>query len=99
MLELNCEVLILDATYKTNQYKLSLLVITGVTALNISFYVNFAFMKAEYTLDYTWVMEQLRAVYDKLSLLYSAVLLTDCQLALMNACGIVFPEAKRMLCI
>ena len=56
-------------------------------------------MKAEYTPDYTWVMEQLRAVYDKLSLQYPAVLLTDCQPALMNACGIVFLEAKHMLCI
>ena len=53
MLELNCKVLILDATYKTNRYKLLLLVITRVTALNTSSYVGFAFMKAEYTPDYT----------------------------------------------
>ena len=99
ILKYNCEVLILDATYKTNRYKLLLLVITGVTALNTSFYVGFAFMKAEHTPDYTWVIEQLSALYDNLSLQYPAVLLTDCQPALMNACGIVFPEAERMLCI
>ena len=99
ILELNCEVLILDATYKTNKYKLPLLVITGVTALNTSFYLGFAFMKAEYTSDYTWVMGQVRALYDRLGLQYPSVVLTDHQPALMNACRIVFPDSKRMLCI
>lgn len=51
ILKLNHEVLILDATYKTNKYKLPLFIITGVTALNTSFYVGFAFMKSEYTPD------------------------------------------------
>ena len=85
--------------YKMNKYKLPLLVITGVTALNTSFYVGFAFMRAEYTPDYTWVMGQVRALYDRLGLQYPSVLLTNHQPALMNACGIVFPDSKRMLCI
>ena len=52
LLKINYEVLILDATYKTNRYKLPLLIITGVTALNTSFYVEFAFMSGENTEDY-----------------------------------------------
>ena len=99
ILELNWEVLILDATYKTNRYKIPLLVITRVTALNTSFYVGFAFMKAEYTEDYVWVMEQLRDLYDELGIPWPDVLLTDYQGALINACGIIFPEAEHMLCI
>ena len=55
-LELNPEVLVMDATYKKNKYKLPLLVVTGVTALNTSFYVTFALMKAETTDEYIWVL-------------------------------------------
>ena len=56
-------------------------------------------MKAEYTEDYIWVMEQLQALYDELGISYPDVLLTDCQAALINACGIIFPLAEHMLCI
>ncbi len=99
ILQLNWEVLILDATYKTNKYKLPLLIITGVTALNTSFYLGFAFMSSEHTPDYVWVLEQLKELYDELDLPYPDVLLTDAQVALMNACTTVFPEAAHMLCI
>jgi len=44
MLTRNSEVLIMDCTYKTNCYKMPLLVITGVTALNTSFFVGFCFI-------------------------------------------------------
>ena len=91
--------LILDATYKTNKYKLPLLVITGVTALNTSFYVAFAFKKSEQTPDYVWVTEQLKELYDELHIPYPSVLLTDVQGALINACVTVFPTAAHMLCI
>ena len=57
LLKINYKVLILDATYKTNRYKLSLLIITGVTTLNTLFYVGFAFMSGENTEDYLWVIE------------------------------------------
>ena len=77
ILKLNCEVLILDATYKINKYKLLLLIIIEVTALNTSFYVKFTFMSSEYISDYVWVMEQLKELYDELEISYSDVLLTN----------------------
>ncbi len=40
ILQLSYEVLIMDATYKTNRYKLPLLIITGVTSLNTKEYGN-----------------------------------------------------------
>ena len=99
ILELNSEVLILDATYKTNRFNMPLLVITGVTCLNTSFYAAFAFMKSEHTPEYTWVLQQLKALYDHLRLPYPNVLLTDCQNALINACIFTFPEATHLLCV
>ena len=99
LLKINYEVLILDATYKTNRYKLPLLIITGVTALNTSFYAAFAFMSAENTEDYVWVIQQLKKLYDHLEIPDPGVLLTDCQLALVKACWTVFPQAEALLCI
>ena len=54
----------MDATYKTNKHHFPLLIITGVTALNTSFYVGFAFMRAEYTSDYEWVSQPSTSVAD-----------------------------------
>jgi hypothetical protein len=41
---MNWEVLIIDSTYKINRFFMPLCIISGVTALNISFYVVFAFL-------------------------------------------------------
>lgn len=42
----------MNIIYKTNKYKLLLLIITGVITLNILFYVIFAFIFSEYIFDY-----------------------------------------------
>ena len=52
MLKENWEVVIMDATYKTNRYKLPLLIITGINALGGSFYVAFCFLAGEQFEDY-----------------------------------------------
>ena len=52
LLKLNYEVLLMNFTYKTNMYKMPLCIITGVTPLNITYYVAFAFLSAEAMDDY-----------------------------------------------
>ena len=47
ILKYNYEVLLIDATYKTNKYKMLLIIISGVTPLNTSYYVTFAFIFKE----------------------------------------------------
>ncbi len=42
----------MNCIYKINHYKLSLLIIFKVTALNISFYIAFVFMLHEIIDDY-----------------------------------------------
>ena len=56
-------------------------------------------MPSEYTNDYLWILEQLRELYDDHDLPYPRVILTDCQRALVNACGEVFRDAETLLCI
>ena len=62
-LKSNYEVLIMDCTYKTNRYKMPLLIISGQTALHTNFYVAFCFMASETKFDYTWVLRQVKALY------------------------------------
>ena len=52
LLKLNSEILFINCTYKTNRYKILLLIIIEVTLLNIIFYVEFCFMSAEKTANY-----------------------------------------------
>ncbi len=42
----------MNFTYKTNRYKLSLLIISEVIALNISFYIAFGFILHEIADDF-----------------------------------------------
>jgi hypothetical protein len=99
LLKINSEVPIMDCTYKTNRFKLPLLVISGVTALNTSFYIAFAFMLHETTTDYTWVLEQLKAVYRRLNLPDPEVNITDRDSGLILASHQVFPATRHILCI
>ncbi len=52
LLYLNIEILIIDYIYKTNKYKISLIIIIEVIVLNITFYVEFYFIKRKNYNDY-----------------------------------------------
>jgi len=98
----NSEVLIMDCTYKTNKYKMPLLIITGVTSLNTSYYIAFCFMKGESFDDYVWVMEALKRLYEKLVLPFPEVILSDGDKALAPAIQHVFEGYGRVthaLCV
>ena len=56
MLKENWEVVIMDNTYKTNRYKLPLLIIIGTNALGGLFYVAFYFIAKEEEEDFLWVL-------------------------------------------
>ncbi len=88
------EVLLLDCTYKTNRFGLPLLNITGITGLGTSFYLAFAFIKAEAERDITWVLEQLAKILPR----PLNVFVTDRDLALMNALSAVFPSSAHLFC-
>ena len=91
-----CSVLIMDCTYKTNRYRLPLLEIVGVTSTNLTFSVAFVYLEAERVDNYTWAMEKLQSLmfFDRLP----NVIVTDRELALMNAVRLVFPTTTNLLC-
>ncbi|XP_058181178.1 PKS-NRPS hybrid synthetase cheA-like [Rhododendron vialii] len=89
-------VLMMDCTYKTNRYRFPLLQIVGVTCTELTFNVAFAFIECEKEENYTWVLEKLKGMMDADAL--SVVIVTDRELALMNAIRSVFPHATNLLC-
>lgn len=93
-------VLIIDATYKVNRYKMPVIHVCGITATNKTFDVGFCFVKTEKTMVYLWFAEHLRALYDQLSLTPSLIV-TDNDAALINAISRphTFSSVKRVLCL
>ncbi|XP_040863168.1 uncharacterized protein [Glycine max] len=91
-------VFFIDSTYKTNRYKLPLLDIVGVTPTGMTFSAGFAYLKGERVNNLVWALERFRGLFlrnDRLPF----VIVTDRDLALMNAMKVVFPECKNLLCM
>ena len=73
-----------------------LLEIVGVTSTNKTFSIAFVFMYREKVSNYIWALDCLKSkIYDNF---YPISIVTDRELALINACKEVFPSAKRLLC-
>ncbi|KAL5173741.1 Protein FAR1-RELATED SEQUENCE 6 [Glycine soja] len=90
-------VFFIDSTYKTNRYRLPLLDFVGVTPTAMTFFARFAYLEAERVNNIVWALERFRGLFlrhDRLPL----VIVTDRDLALMNAVKIVFPESTNLLC-
>ncbi|KAI8563231.1 hypothetical protein RHMOL_Rhmol03G0096200 [Rhododendron molle] len=89
-------VLLMDCTYKTNRYRFPLLQIVGITSTERTFSVAFAFINREKEENYTWVLEKLKSMIDSDAL--PGVIVTDRELALVNAITRVVPTASHLLC-
>ena len=87
-------VFVMDCTYKVNKFNMPLLNIVGITATNHSFNAAFAFLSNECEASYEWVLRQFSAIVSS-----PTVIVTDRELAIMNAIKIVFPGAINILCI
>ncbi|XP_014622279.1 uncharacterized protein [Glycine max] len=86
-----------NSTYKTNRYRLPLLDIVGVTPTGMTFSAGFAYLEGERVNNLVWALERFRGLFlrnDRLPV----VIVTDRDLALMNAVKVVFPECTNLLC-
>ena len=90
-------VFLIDSTYKTNKYRLSLLDIIGVTPIRITFSAAFAYLEGERLNYVVWALQRFQGLFLKHDALLG-VIVTDRDLALMNAMKIVFFEANNLLC-
>ena len=90
-------VFLIDSTYKTNRYRLSLLDIVGVTPTGMTFFVGFVYLEGEHLNNVLWALEWFRGLFLRRDVL-PRVIVTDRDLALMNAMKIVFPKCTNLLC-
>jgi hypothetical protein len=90
-------VLMIDTTYNTNCYKMPFVQMVGVTSTLKSFIVAHAFISHEREDNFRWVLRQLKDTLEH-KCIEPRVILTDRDLALVNACGHEFPGAVRLLC-
>ncbi|KAH1254742.1 Protein FAR1-RELATED SEQUENCE 5 [Glycine max] len=90
-------VFLIDNTYKTNRYRLSLLDIVGVTPIEMTFSIAFAYLEGECLNHVVWGLQWFQGFFLKREAL-PGVIVTDRDLALMSAVKTVFPEANNFLC-
>ncbi|KAG2191822.1 hypothetical protein INT47_006653 [Mucor saturninus] len=102
------EAITIDATYKTNAHKMSLVNIVGTcNASSVkggnrlqTFAVAAAFVNSETEGTYQWILKELReAVWPtETSFKLPSVIVTDNEQAIRNAIETVFPESQHLLC-
>ena len=76
-----------------------LCIIFGVTGLNTSFYIGFAFLSSETSADYIWLLEYLTQLYQTLEIPSATLVDTDMEMGLINAIQRVFPISNHALCL
>ena len=97
LLKENPDILLLDCTYKTTRFKLPLLNIVGCTSMHSTFFVAFCYMKQETEEDYMWVLGQLKNILQQSGFSSPGVIVTDREIALMNAIRHCFPTTRGLL--
>lgn len=89
------DILLLDYTYRTNYYKMSLLNIVGCTSMNTTIQLALVFLYSETENDYIWVLIGLREMLEKGP--FPAVIATDQERALILATQVMFPIIRVIL--
>lgn len=90
------QILFLDCTFKTNRYKLPCFHMVSQTSTGASFTVALAFLSRETTESYIWALQCVRQCYREKDI--PSVIITDAEIALINAVANVFPAARHILC-
>lgn len=102
------EAITINATYKTNAHKFTLVNIVGTSGASSiratnrlqTFAIAAAFVNGETEEVYTWILSETRdAIWPEGSnYTLPSVMVTDNKTALRNAIDVVFPEVQHLLC-
>ncbi|MBW0580172.1 hypothetical protein O181_119887 [Austropuccinia psidii MF-1] len=92
--------ILMDCTYKTNNYKMPLFHIVGFISTNKTLSGAFGLMKNETEPSYTWALNQyIEKVLNNTNIVTPPVIVIDRDLALKSSLKKLFPDSKVMLCI
>ena len=100
ILTTNDEICILDCIYKTNKYKMSLIIMTKIINFNISYYASMCFIKNEKHENYCWFLKIIKKLYQKVDISFSFVWLFDDKSNIVIVFAIeISSNAKHTLCV
>jgi hypothetical protein len=92
------DVVLVDCTYKTNQYNLPLVNITAASGMNTSIQAGLAFIRSEAEASLSWVLENWKDITVNEGIKSPRILVTDRSKALIGVVEAAFPEAKGLIC-
>jgi len=90
-------VFLMDNTYKTKKYRSLLLEIVGITSRGLTFSAAFVFLASKRENNFIWAIENFKGLLLR-SDVNLEVIVTDRDLAWINALDIVFPKCSHVLC-
>lgn len=90
-------VLFMDCTYKTNKYRMPLLHIVSSASTNHSYTIAYGWLRTETTAQYTRALTAFKHLIGPKGI-PTSVVVTDHEVALINALMEVFPSWIRLLC-
>jgi hypothetical protein len=73
--------------------------IIGMTACNKSFFAGSAFVPSEKILDFIWLFNTIKKIYDTYNLAYPKTFVTDGDKHMAKTLQRVFPSVNHILCI
>lgn len=92
------DLLVVDATYKTNRFSMPLVVVCAVDRFGSTYLIALALIHGETVPYYTWVMRRLfDAMVEVCGIACVNTFMTDRELALMKAIHSVFPDAHHQV--
>ena len=90
-------ILVMNSTYETNMYKMSMFEIDGFTSTDLTYSVGFGFVTHEKEENFVWVLQMMRKLL-KSKMNMPMVVVTDRDMSLMKAVANVFPNNYAMNC-
>jgi hypothetical protein len=92
------DIVLLDCTYKTNQFWMPLLNICSVIDNRKTAQTALCLLSGEKESDYTWAMRHFRDLMSENNIPEPISWVTDRELALMNALDNIFSDSNHLLC-
>lgn len=92
------DVVLMDATYKTNRFGQPCVNICGSLGNNMTPQLAIGFLSGEDEVDYTWVLEAMKELIIQEDIDAPKLFITDREEALMNTLDNVFPDSDHILC-
>ena len=88
------DVILIDATYKTNKFRMPLLVVAGISPEGRTFLIGFGVLHSEAEVHVNWVLDKLFSYLEK----KPQIICTDSCPTLKKVLSNVLPESTHLLC-